>query len=156
MVEHRAASKLGTALKLFVFSFLALFGLPVFSWLLIPFQAFIQATLHVFAASAVANAITVRIYERGKLADIGMQWNRMSATNLGIGMGCGVGQRQSQKSDNKNDMIQLHCDSDHCPEVSVAFFNNMRPAAAPTRTRCSRNGIPCPQRAARFFHTATS
>ena len=90
MAEERAVTKLGTALKVFVFSFLALLGLPTFSWLLSPFQSIIQATLHVFAAAAVANAVALRIYERGKLADIGLQWNRLSAANLGIGLGAGI------------------------------------------------------------------
>ena len=90
MAEERAVTKLGTALKVFVFSFLALLGLPTFSWLLSPFQTIIQATLHVFAAAAVSNAVTLRIYERGKLADIGLQWNRLSAANLGIGLFTGI------------------------------------------------------------------
>lgn len=90
MDEERAGSKLGTALKVFVFSLLALLGLPIFSWLLAPFQAIVQATLHVFGAAATANAVTLRIYERGKLADIGMHWNRLSAANLGIGLFTGI------------------------------------------------------------------
>jgi uncharacterized protein len=90
MGEERAVTKLGTALKVFVFSLLALLGLPIFSWLLAPFQTIIQATLHVFAAAAVANAVALRIYERGKLADIGLQWNRLSAANLGIGLFTGI------------------------------------------------------------------
>jgi membrane protease YdiL (CAAX protease family) len=91
MAEDRTVTKIGTSLKLFVFSFLALLGLPIFSWLLSPFQAIIQATLHVFAAASVANAVSLRIYERGRLADIGLQWNRLSAANLGIGLGSGIG-----------------------------------------------------------------
>ncbi len=90
MAEERAVTKFGTALKVFVFSFLALLGLPIFSWLLSPFQTIIQATLHVFAAASVSNAATVRIYERGRLSDIGLQWNRSSATNLGIGFFTGI------------------------------------------------------------------
>ena len=91
MEEEKPGTKLGAALRVFVFSLLAVLGLPIFSLLLAPFQAIIQATLHVFGAAAVANGLTLRIYERGKLADIGLQWNRLSATNLGIGLSSGIG-----------------------------------------------------------------
>jgi len=90
-MNERVGSKLGPVLKVFVFTLLAWFGLQIFSLLLSPLQTLIQATLHVFFAAAVASAITLRIYERGKLSDIGLQWNKLSARNLGIGLSSGIG-----------------------------------------------------------------
>jgi len=39
----------------------------------------------------VSNALVLRIYERGRLADIGLQWNSSSMRNLAVGFGGGCG-----------------------------------------------------------------
>jgi len=51
----------------------------------------VVATLGTFAAAAVANAIALRIYERGRLADIGLGWTAASRRNLSIGILGGIG-----------------------------------------------------------------
>ena len=54
-------------------------------------SAFIVASLSTFAAAAIANAIVLRIYERGQLADIGLGWTSASRRNLGFGLLGGIG-----------------------------------------------------------------
>ncbi len=51
----------------------------------------IGATLSTFAAAALANAFAVRIWERGRLSDIGLGWAEGSARNLLCGFLGGVG-----------------------------------------------------------------
>lgn len=84
--------KLAIALRVGVFLFLALIGTIVFPRLLnwAPTMYFVAAALGVFAAGAVANAVVLRIYERGHLADLGLGWTPASRRNLLIGVlgGC--------------------------------------------------------------------
>ena len=47
---------------------------------------FVIAALSTFAAAGVANAIVLRIYERGQLADIGLGWTAASRRNLALGV----------------------------------------------------------------------
>lgn len=49
------------------------------------------ATLGTFAAAAVANAVALRLYARGSLADIGLGWTRASRRNLTLGVLGGIG-----------------------------------------------------------------
>jgi len=49
------------------------------------------STLGTFAAAAVANTLALRIYERGKLADIGLGWTPASRRNLSFGVLGGIG-----------------------------------------------------------------
>ena len=94
MAQPDSASKnpfAGLALKIGVYAFLAYFGLPAFAWLLFPYGGlFAAATLSSFGAAAVANSITLRIWERGRLSDIGLNWCGASRRNLAIGFGGGV------------------------------------------------------------------
>ena len=81
----------GLALKIGVYLFLAYFGLPAFAWVLFPYGGyFAAATLSSFGAAAVANSITLRIWERGRLSDIGLNWGGASRRNLAIGFGGGA------------------------------------------------------------------
>lgn len=84
--------KLAVALRVGVFVFLALAGMVIFPRLLMwsPNMYFVAAALGVFAAGAVANAVALRIYERGQLADLGMGWTHASRKNLLIGIGGGA------------------------------------------------------------------
>lgn len=50
----------------------------------------VTGALGLFAAGAVANAIVVRVWERGQLADIGLGWTHGSRRNLLLGMMGGV------------------------------------------------------------------
>jgi membrane protease YdiL (CAAX protease family) len=66
----------------FVFPIIiSLLGMPIL----------VVATLGSFAAAGVANAITLRIYERGRLADIGLGWTSASRRNLSLGVLGGIG-----------------------------------------------------------------
>jgi uncharacterized protein len=80
--------KLAVALRVGVYLFLATVGAVIFPRLLnwAPNMYFIAAALGVFAAAAVANAVALRIYEHGQLADIGMGWTHASRKNLVIGI----------------------------------------------------------------------
>ena len=83
--------KLAIALRLGIFAFLATAGVVIFPRLLnwAPNMYFVASALGVFAAAAVANAIALRIYERGQLADLGMGWTPASRKNLLIGFAGG-------------------------------------------------------------------
>lgn len=66
----------------FVFPIIiALLGAPVL----------VISTLGTFGAGAVANALALRIYERGNLSDIGLGWTTASRRNLSLGILGGVG-----------------------------------------------------------------
>ena len=92
MQPHKPDSKIGLALRVGVFIFLAYAGYLLFPVLILPLGGyFIAAVFGAFTAAAVANALALRIYERGQLADIGLQWNAASAMNLGLGVAGGIG-----------------------------------------------------------------
>ncbi len=85
--------KLAVILRVGVYVFLALAGMRIFPPLMMWSQnmAFVAGALGFFAAAAVANAVALRIFESGKLADIGMGWTPASRKNLLIGMASGAG-----------------------------------------------------------------
>jgi hypothetical protein len=92
MTPGGKGSRLGLALRAGAYAFLALVGLWLFPSLILPLgEYFVAGALGVFAAAAVANAVTLRIYERGQLSDIGLGWNRDSAWNLALGLAGGAG-----------------------------------------------------------------
>jgi membrane protease YdiL (CAAX protease family) len=89
----RKPDPVALALRVFVYIFLVLAGMMIFPVVLywaapVPF---VVATLSSFAAAAVANAITLRIWAHGQLADIGMQWTPASRWNLLLGFAGGAG-----------------------------------------------------------------
>ncbi len=74
---------------------LVILGITIFP-ILINFVAgpgayLITAALSTFAAAALANAIPLRIYERGQLSDIGLGWSAASRRNLALGILGGIG-----------------------------------------------------------------
>jgi uncharacterized protein len=80
-------------LKVVVFVFLALVGETVFGlffWQLMEPRLFLVSALSVFAAAAVANALAMRIWERGNLLDVGFAWNSASVRNLLLGLAGGI------------------------------------------------------------------
>ncbi len=84
--------KLGLLVRLGVYVLLVLVGLPLFS--AVAYTAgdmLVGAALGTFASAAVANALALRIWERGRLADIGMHWNAASCRNLLVGLAGGAG-----------------------------------------------------------------
>jgi hypothetical protein len=50
-----------------------------------------MSTLSTFAAAAVANAVVVRIYERGRLADVGLGASPIAGREFLTGLGSGIG-----------------------------------------------------------------
>lgn len=82
----------GVALRVGVFVFLEIAGLVIFANVMLPVAGHLAtAVLSTFAAAAVANAVALRIYERARLADIGLGWNTGSFRNLAFGFGGGAG-----------------------------------------------------------------
>ena len=51
----------------------------------------VASALSVFTAGAIANELSVRLWERGRLADFGLGWSRRSLRELLLGLGCGSG-----------------------------------------------------------------
>lgn len=85
---------LGLALRVGAFALIAVLGyFFVFPFIiaLIGAPILVVSTLGTFAAAAVANAIVLRIYERGNLASIGLGWTAASRRNLSLGILGGVG-----------------------------------------------------------------
>ncbi len=85
---------LGLALRVGAFALIAALGYFFIFPIIIAFigaPIFVVSTLGTFAAAAVANAIVLRIYERGNLASIGLGWTSASRRNLVLGILGGVG-----------------------------------------------------------------
>ncbi|HYZ85135.1 MAG TPA: type II CAAX endopeptidase family protein, partial [Bryobacteraceae bacterium] len=83
--------KLGLILKVGLYVFLAIAGLSFLPWLLYGLGGlWVAAAVGTFATAALANAIVVRVFERGKLADVGLGWAPGSSRNLGIGILAGI------------------------------------------------------------------
>ena len=81
------SKNLGVLLRVGVFALIAILGYYIFPWAMIWVGSpFVIAALSTFAAAGVANAIVLRIYERGQLADIGLGWTPASRRNLALGM----------------------------------------------------------------------
>lgn len=92
MEESRPKAWLGVALRVGFFAFLEIVGLMIFAQVMMPVAGLLAtAALSTFAAAAVANAVTLRIWERGRLADIGLGWGGDSVRNLALGFGGGAG-----------------------------------------------------------------
>jgi membrane protease YdiL (CAAX protease family) len=73
-----------------MFILIAVAGFPVFGFVLYPIGGlFITAALTSFASAGVANAICLRIYEGGRLNQIGMMWNAVSRRSVLWGVGLG-------------------------------------------------------------------
>lgn len=78
---------LGVILRVGVFALIAILGYYIFPWAMIFVGSpFVISALSTFAAAGVANAMVLRIYERGQLADIGLGWTIASRRNLALGM----------------------------------------------------------------------
>jgi membrane protease YdiL (CAAX protease family) len=84
--------KQGLILRIGLYILLAWMGQLVFPALLLPLGGTLVASaLSAFAAAAVANAVVVRIYERGRLADVGLGWNSSSGREFLTGAAAGIG-----------------------------------------------------------------
>ena len=84
--------KLGIVLRVAMFILIGWMAMAVFPRLLYPITGLLVASaISVFAAASIANAITVRIYERGRLADLGLGWTKTSPREFFIGAGGAAG-----------------------------------------------------------------
>ena len=83
--------KQGLILRVGLYVLLAWLGLLLFPGVLLPLGGILVAsTLSAFAAAAVSNAVVVRIYERGRLADVGLAWSRTSGREFLTGLAAGL------------------------------------------------------------------
>lgn len=80
----------GLSLRVGLYVLLAFMGIVLFPVLLGPLPGIVvTSTLSTFGAAAVANAVVVRIYERGRLADVGLSWAPSSGREVFIGTALG-------------------------------------------------------------------
>jgi membrane protease YdiL (CAAX protease family) len=85
---------IGLALRVGAFALIAALGYYLVFPIIMAFigaPVFVISTLGTFAAAAVANAVVLRIYERGNLASIGLGWTAASRRNLSLGVLGGIG-----------------------------------------------------------------
>ncbi len=83
-------SKAGVALRVGIFAVTGIVTLQIASALLAWAGILVQAAMAVFASAAVANALALRIFERGGLSHIGLGWRPGSSRNLGLGLAGGI------------------------------------------------------------------
>ncbi len=87
MSDPAKPSKFGLIARAGVFALIGILGLTLFPPLMMPVAGYVvAAALGTFAAAALANALVLRIYERGRLADIGLGWTAASRRNLALGL----------------------------------------------------------------------
>jgi len=91
-MSEAAPNTVGVALRVGLFVLIGLLGKLIFPALLLPLSGLLLAAVFsTFATAAVANAVTVRIYERGRLADLGLGWAPLSGREFltgALGGGC--------------------------------------------------------------------
>ena len=85
-----APNKQGLILRVSFYVLLAWMGLLVFPVMLPLGGIVVTSTLSTFAAAAVANAVVVRIYECGRLTDVGLGWSSSSPREFLIGTVAGI------------------------------------------------------------------
>jgi uncharacterized protein len=92
MTEAKKSDLPGIILRAGLFILIAWLSLNLFAVVLLVAtgSSLITATMSVFAAACLANAITVRIYERGQLSALGLGWNPVSSREFMLGMGSGA------------------------------------------------------------------
>jgi hypothetical protein len=94
MTEGKKPDLLGLILRVGLFILIGYLSFNVFGIALLWLtngSLLITATMAAFAAAALANAITVRIYERGQLSALGLGWTKASSREFLLGMGSGAG-----------------------------------------------------------------
>lgn len=77
-------------LRVGIFAFSGILTLQIASWIFAWTGLLVQAVLSVFFAAVVANAIALRVFERGGLSWIGLAWKATSNRHLWLGIGGGV------------------------------------------------------------------
>jgi membrane protease YdiL (CAAX protease family) len=91
--ETKKNALLGLILRVGLFVLIGWLTLNVFGILLfwLTGSPVITATMATFAAACLANAITVRIYERGQLSALGLGWAKTSSREFLLGLASGTG-----------------------------------------------------------------
>lgn len=85
-------SKVGVLLRVGIFAFLEIAGMAILAPLMYPIAGYlVSAALGTFAAAAIANTIAIRVYERGRISDVGLGWTQGSRKNLLLGLAGGAG-----------------------------------------------------------------
>jgi membrane protease YdiL (CAAX protease family) len=83
--------KLGLILRVGLFVLIGWLGWVIIPVLLLPLAGLLAASaLSTFAAAALANAITVRVYERGRMSDLGLGWTPSSGREFLTGAALGM------------------------------------------------------------------
>lgn len=88
------SGRLGVILRVAMFLVFGIIAHRLFFLFLYPVfnpNLLIASVGGVFAGASIANALAIRIYERARLADIGLHWGSASARNLLFGFVGGVG-----------------------------------------------------------------
>jgi uncharacterized protein len=80
----------GLILRIGLFALLGWLTWLALAILLSPLGLLVASTLSTFGAAAVANAVTVRIFERGTLADLGLGWSPIAGRDFLVGAGSGI------------------------------------------------------------------
>ena len=90
--EAKKPDLLGLILRVGLFILIGWLSLIFFGNVLfwITGSGFITSAMSVFAAACIANAITVRIYERGRLSELGLGWSTSSLREFSLGAGAGA------------------------------------------------------------------
>ena len=87
-LDQSKPNKIGILLRVALFILIGYMGMALFPWLMLPIAGLVvTAALSTFASAAVANAIVVRIYERGRLSDLGLAWTNTSLREFLLGIG---------------------------------------------------------------------
>jgi membrane protease YdiL (CAAX protease family) len=84
------AEKVGLILKVSFFLFLAFLGLLLAGGMLHFTGVLISGAMGTFIAGVIANAVSVRVFERRQLLAVGLNWHPGSLRNLWIGAAAGV------------------------------------------------------------------
>lgn len=83
--------KIGILLRAGLFILIGWVSMVLFPIVMLPLAGLlVTSALSVFAAAALANAITVRVYERGRLSDLGLGWTGTSGREFLIGTGAAI------------------------------------------------------------------
>lgn len=91
MNDPALPDKQGLILRVGLYILLAWLGLLLLPPIMLPLGGIVvTSTLSTFAAAAVANAVVVRIYERGRLADVGLGGSPSSGREFLTGLAAGV------------------------------------------------------------------
>lgn len=90
--EAKKPDLLGLILRVGLFVLIGWLSLQIFGILLyfVTGSSLITATMATFAAACLANAITVRVYERGQLSALGLGWAKTSSGEFLLGLGSGA------------------------------------------------------------------